>query len=236
MKFIRDRIDAEAERVVEQSAADGQDRDKDSNNQNNQDLLTSFEGHIKLGSPRPLKSIQEILNEHDSHLEFQNFRQKFTAFVNQCLPVYLNHDPNLWINLSFPETFQVRFIKFHYCERIYATAPFTRSCRSMLTSRYTMSQGWIGNNLPTTFAAILHSMENLVMTASSSKSPPRMLLLPVLYSCSYAAFLHSALTTSLLFGLSLLTSTRVADHLIEPCDSNVSRHGLVQHRCSSLSG
>lgn len=207
MKFIRDRIDAEAECVAEQSAADGQDGDKDGNNQNNQDLLTSFEGHIKLGSPQPLKSIQEILNEHDSHLQFQNFWQKFTAFINQCLPVYLNHDPNLWINLSFPETFQVHFIKFRYCEHIYATAPFMCSCRSMLTSRYTTSQGWIGDNLQTTFAAILHSMENLVTTVSSSKSPPRMSLLPILYSCSRAASLHLALTTSLLFGLSLLTST-----------------------------
>ena len=206
------------------------------NNQNN--LLTSLEGHIKLGSPRPLKSIQEILNEHDSHLEFQNFRQKFTAFINQCLPVYLNHDSNLWINLSFPEMFHVRFIKIHYCEHIYATAPFTRRCRSMLTSRYTMSQGWIGDNLLTTFTAIPHSMENLVTTASSSKSPPRMLFLPILYSCSRAASLHLALMTLLLFSLSLLTSlaTWVAKHLMEPCDSNVSRHDLVQHQCSFLSG
>ncbi|KAF8452167.1 hypothetical protein L210DRAFT_3608318 [Boletus edulis BED1] len=105
MKFIRDRIDAEAERVAEQSAVDGENEDKDGNGQN--DVLTSFEGHIKLGAPQPSQSIQDISNTHNSHPEFQNFRQKFTTFINQCLPVYLNHDPNLWAHLSFPETFQV---------------------------------------------------------------------------------------------------------------------------------
>ncbi|KAF8127384.1 hypothetical protein EV363DRAFT_1401113 [Boletus edulis] len=119
MKFIRDRIDAEAERVAEQSAVDGENEDKDGNGQN--DVLTSFEGHIKFGAPQPSQSIQDISNTHNSHPEFQNFRQKFTTFINQCLPVYLNHDPNLWAHLSFPETFQLRehmYLKVHYESRM----------------------------------------------------------------------------------------------------------------------
>lgn len=110
MKLIRDRIDAEAERATTGSVA--QDHENGAIGDGiEKDILTSFEGHVKLGAPRPLKTIQEITNGHASQPEFQNFRQKLTTFVNQCLPVYLNHDPNSWVNLSFPETFQVRFAK-----------------------------------------------------------------------------------------------------------------------------
>ncbi|KAF8547605.1 hypothetical protein OG21DRAFT_1424477, partial [Imleria badia] len=120
MKFIRDRIDAEAERVAEQSATvDDKNGDKDSDDQN--DILTSFEGHIKLGAAQPLRSIQEISNEHNSRPEFHNFQQKFTTFINQCLSVYLDRDPNLWARLSFPGTFQLQehsYLKVHYESRM----------------------------------------------------------------------------------------------------------------------
>lgn len=107
MKLIRGRIDAEHQRASEQSAH----KDKaDANNHNdNTDILTSFEGHVKLGAPCPLKTIQQIVHDHHSDPAFGNFKRKFTTFVNQCLPVYLERDPNSWDMVSFPETFQVCF-------------------------------------------------------------------------------------------------------------------------------
>lgn len=110
MKLIRDRIDAEVECATAESIAQDHENDNIDGDTIEKDILTSFEGHVKLGAPRsPLKTIQEIRNKHASQPEFQNLRQKFTDFVNQCLPVYLNHDPNSWVNISFLETFQVCF-------------------------------------------------------------------------------------------------------------------------------
>ncbi len=106
MKLIRDRIDAEVERA-ESDAQDNNDGNMDGNNNNDKDILTSFKGHVKLGSPRPLRTIEEIVNDHASQPEFQGFHQKFTNFINQCLPVYLELDPNSWNNISFLETHQV---------------------------------------------------------------------------------------------------------------------------------
>ncbi|KIJ07473.1 hypothetical protein PAXINDRAFT_90352, partial [Paxillus involutus ATCC 200175] len=110
MKLIRDRIDAEVERATAESVAQDHEN-SDVGDGIEKDILTSFEGHVKLGAPRPLKAIQEITARHASQPEFQNFHQKFTTFVNKCLLVYLNRDPNSWVDLSFPETFQVHFAK-----------------------------------------------------------------------------------------------------------------------------
>ena len=41
------------------------------------------------------------------------FHQKFATFINQCLPMYLDCNPNSWVNISFPETFQVCFAKIN---------------------------------------------------------------------------------------------------------------------------
>ena len=108
MKLIRNRIDAKAKHATAESIAQDHENSAISDGIE-KDILTSFEGHAKLGMSWPLKTIQEITNGHASQLEFQNFRQKLTTFVNQCLPVYLDRDPNPWVNLSFPDTFQVRF-------------------------------------------------------------------------------------------------------------------------------
>ena len=51
--------------------------------------------------------------KHALQWEFQNFHQKFATFVNQCLPVYLDCNPNSWVNISFPETFQICFAKIN---------------------------------------------------------------------------------------------------------------------------
>ena len=113
MKLIRDRIDAEVKRATAESIAE----DHENGNIDGgikKDALTSFEGHVKLGTPQSLKTVQEIMNEHAPQPEFQNLRQKFTNFVNQCLPVYLNCDLHSWVNISFPETFQVCFAKANY--------------------------------------------------------------------------------------------------------------------------
>ena len=102
MKFIRDRIDAEVERAQSvTTAANTIDDDNDA------DILNSFDGHVKLGSPWPPKTLQEITIDHRPQPEFNNLHQKFTSFINTCLPVYLEHDVDSWNAISFPETFQV---------------------------------------------------------------------------------------------------------------------------------
>lgn len=109
MKFIGDRINAEAERAQRIAAAANVNAIDDDNAA---DVLTSFDGHVKLGSPRPPKTLREIMGDHRSKPEFDNFHRKFTNFINQCLPVYLEHDANTWNAISFPETFEV-------CEVLY---------------------------------------------------------------------------------------------------------------------
>ncbi|KIK14665.1 hypothetical protein PISMIDRAFT_116623 [Pisolithus microcarpus 441] len=115
MKLIRSRIDAEADRVQEDcddSSIDGGD---------SEDILTSFDGHVKLGSPRPPKSIQAISCDHALQQEFQGFHQKFARFINQCIPVYLNRDRNSWKDISFAETFELRehgYLKVNYESRV----------------------------------------------------------------------------------------------------------------------
>ncbi|KIJ66780.1 hypothetical protein HYDPIDRAFT_174145 [Hydnomerulius pinastri MD-312] len=107
-KFIRARINAEDERA--QSAAKDPDSDDDT-------VQSSFEGLIKLGAPRKPQSIASITADHASDPECRGFHQKFTAFINQCLPLYLNQDPGTWNNISFPETFELRehaYLKVNY--------------------------------------------------------------------------------------------------------------------------
>ncbi|KAI5981570.1 hypothetical protein EDD15DRAFT_2391765 [Pisolithus albus] len=115
MKLIRTRIDAKADRSQE----DYDDTDIDPGE--NEDILTSFNAHVKLGSPRPPKSIQMISSDHASQQEFQGFHQKFTQFANQCLPVYLNRDCNHWKDISFADTFELQehcYLKVNYESRV----------------------------------------------------------------------------------------------------------------------
>ncbi|KAI6143422.1 hypothetical protein BKA82DRAFT_4331282 [Pisolithus tinctorius] len=113
MKLIRNRVDAEANRTQ-------QDRDDDDiDGGGDEDVLMSFSEHVKLGSPQSPKSIQSIIRDHASQQEFQGFHQKFTRFVNQCLPIYLNRDRNSWKNISFAETFQEHaYLKVNYESRM----------------------------------------------------------------------------------------------------------------------
>ncbi|KAI5986488.1 hypothetical protein EDD15DRAFT_2389855 [Pisolithus albus] len=115
MKLIRTRIDAEADRAQEDYDDSGIDPGE------NEDVLTSFNVHVKLGSPCLPKSIQMISSDHASQPEFQGFHQKFTRFTNQCLPVYLNRDRNHWKDISFADTFELRehcYLKVNYESRV----------------------------------------------------------------------------------------------------------------------
>ncbi|KAI5986272.1 hypothetical protein F5J12DRAFT_898801 [Pisolithus orientalis] len=99
MKLIRNQVDAEANRTQQDC------NDDDIDGRGDEDVLMSFSEHVKLGSPQSPKSIQSIIRDHASQQEFQGFHQKFTWFVNQCLPIYLNCDQNSWKNISFAKTF-----------------------------------------------------------------------------------------------------------------------------------
>ncbi|KAI6100510.1 hypothetical protein F5141DRAFT_1190291 [Pisolithus sp. B1] len=115
MKLIRTRIDTEADRAQEDYDDSGNDCE------DNEDILTSFDGHVKLGSLRPPKSIQMISSDHTSQQEFQGFHQKFTQFIKQCIPVYLDHDWNSWKDISFAETFKLwehGYLKVNYKSRV----------------------------------------------------------------------------------------------------------------------
>ncbi|KAI6144582.1 hypothetical protein BKA82DRAFT_4330868 [Pisolithus tinctorius] len=108
MKLIRNRVDAEANRTQQDCDDDDIDGGGD------EDVLMSFSEH----SP---KSIQSIIHDHASQQEFQGFHQKFTRFVNQCLPIYLNRNRNSWKNISFAETFQLQehaYLKVNYESRM----------------------------------------------------------------------------------------------------------------------
>ncbi|KAI6146925.1 hypothetical protein BKA82DRAFT_35708 [Pisolithus tinctorius] len=115
MKLIRNRVDAEANRTQ-------QDRDDDDiDDGGDKDALMSFSEHVKLGSPWSPKSIQSIIRDHASQQEFQGFHQKFTQFINQCLPIYLNRDQHSWKNISFAEMFQLQehaYLKVNYKSRM----------------------------------------------------------------------------------------------------------------------
>ncbi|KIO04654.1 hypothetical protein M404DRAFT_26107 [Pisolithus tinctorius Marx 270] len=115
MKLIRNRVDAEANRTQQDH------NDDDIDDGGDEDALMSFSEHVKLGSPWSPKSIQSIIHDHASQQEFQGFHQKFTRFINQCLPIYLNRDQNSWKNISFAETFQLQehaYLKVNYESRM----------------------------------------------------------------------------------------------------------------------
>jgi len=63
------------------------------------------QGHIKLGSPQQLISIQDIENTcSPTDRAFQDFRRKFSTFLNMSLPGY-GYELRRWITL--PANFQV---------------------------------------------------------------------------------------------------------------------------------
>ncbi|KIN99328.1 hypothetical protein M404DRAFT_155547, partial [Pisolithus tinctorius Marx 270] len=108
MKLIRNQVDAEANHTQQDC-----DDDDDIDGRGDEDVLMSFSEHVKLSSLQSPKSIQSIICDHASQQEFQGVHQKFTWFVNQCLPIYLNHDWNSWKNISFAKMFQVCFAMLH---------------------------------------------------------------------------------------------------------------------------
>ncbi|KAG1739543.1 hypothetical protein EDB19DRAFT_1928076 [Suillus lakei] len=73
------------------------------------------QGHIQLGSPQQLKSIQDIENTcSPTDRAFQDFRRKFSTFLNASLPGY-GYELRRWITL--PANFQIceyRYLKVHY--------------------------------------------------------------------------------------------------------------------------
>ncbi|KAI6107526.1 hypothetical protein EDD17DRAFT_1776127 [Pisolithus thermaeus] len=105
MKLIRTRIDAEADHAQEDYDDSGID------SEDNEDILTSFDGH----------SIQMISSDHTLQQEFQGFHQKFTQFINQCIPIYLSRDRNSWKDISFAEMFELwehGYLKVNYESRV----------------------------------------------------------------------------------------------------------------------
>ena len=71
MKPIRDWIDAEVEHATaERIAQDHKSSDVDGDIKG--DILTSFEGHVKLGTLRPLKTILKITSKHAQCLKVQS--------------------------------------------------------------------------------------------------------------------------------------------------------------------
>ncbi|KAG1868959.1 hypothetical protein DFJ58DRAFT_714136 [Suillus subalutaceus] len=73
------------------------------------------QGHIQLSSPQQLKSIQDIENTcSPADRAFQDFRRKFSTFLNASLPGY-GYALKRWITL--PANFQIckyRYLKVHY--------------------------------------------------------------------------------------------------------------------------
>ncbi|KAI6096505.1 hypothetical protein F5141DRAFT_1067665 [Pisolithus sp. B1] len=115
MKLIRTQIDAEADCAQEDYNDNGIDC------KDNKDILTSFNGHVKLGSLQLPKSIQMISSDHALQQEFQGFHQKFTRFTNQCIPIYLSCDWSSWKDISFAEMFELwehGYLKVNYKSRV----------------------------------------------------------------------------------------------------------------------
>ncbi|KAI6006641.1 hypothetical protein F5J12DRAFT_782887 [Pisolithus orientalis] len=115
MKLIRNQVDAEANHTQQDHDDDDIDGGGD------EDVLMSFSEHVKLSSLQSPKSIQLIIHDHASQQEFQGFHQKFTWFINQCLPIYLNHNWNSWKNISFAKTLQLQehaYLKVNYESRM----------------------------------------------------------------------------------------------------------------------
>ncbi|KAG2123498.1 hypothetical protein BD769DRAFT_1628911 [Suillus cothurnatus] len=73
------------------------------------------QGHIKLGSPQQLISIQDIENIcSPTDRAFQDFHRKFSTFLNMSLPGY-GYELRRWITL--PANFQIceyRYLKVNY--------------------------------------------------------------------------------------------------------------------------
>ncbi|KAG1876628.1 hypothetical protein DFJ58DRAFT_712860 [Suillus subalutaceus] len=82
--------------------------------EDNLDLAVA-QGHIKLGSPQQLVSIQDIENAcSPADRAFQDFRRKFSTFLNTSLPGY-GYELRRWITL--PANFQIceyRYLKVNY--------------------------------------------------------------------------------------------------------------------------
>ncbi|KAG2140624.1 hypothetical protein DEU56DRAFT_734807, partial [Suillus clintonianus] len=80
-----------------------------------QDNPAVAQGHIKLGSPQQLKSIQDIENIcSPTDRAFQDFRRKFSRFHNTSLPGY-GYELRRWITL--PANFEIcahHYLKVNY--------------------------------------------------------------------------------------------------------------------------
>ncbi|KAG1849251.1 hypothetical protein F4604DRAFT_1593550 [Suillus subluteus] len=74
-----------------------------------------FEGHVKLGSPQPPVSIQDIENSRSQgDHAFRGFRRKFSDFVNTSLPGY-GYQLQRWVTI--PANFQIqehRYLRVNY--------------------------------------------------------------------------------------------------------------------------
>lgn len=86
IKLLKGRMEIESER---QSASTDEDTTEVVGSITN----TSAPGvpmRIHLGSPCLLSTIAEIEDAHRGDHAFENFRGKFTEFINCCLPSYVN--------------------------------------------------------------------------------------------------------------------------------------------------
>ncbi|KAG1836025.1 hypothetical protein F4604DRAFT_1943802 [Suillus subluteus] len=81
----------------------------------NEDIPTTFNGHVKLGSPMQCPSpIIDIENRNTTDHAFQAFHRKFSEFINTALPTY-GHQLTSW--LTFPVDFQIHehcYLKVNY--------------------------------------------------------------------------------------------------------------------------
>lgn len=70
-------------------------------------LVPGAQARVYLGSPSPKTSISEILEVHKGDRAFDNFRRKFTDYVNTCVPTYLGNTVQFERWMTFEPTYQV---------------------------------------------------------------------------------------------------------------------------------
>ncbi|KAG1899569.1 uncharacterized protein F5891DRAFT_1128965 [Suillus fuscotomentosus] len=101
-------------------------RDADNNNNNPDDnddpedathIGMSFQGHIYLGSPQRPTSFADVEEANSSSCAFDQFRKKFSTFINKFLPAHdiPLPDGKTWLRPAAQDKLQeYRYLKVHY--------------------------------------------------------------------------------------------------------------------------
>ncbi|KAG2088845.1 uncharacterized protein F5147DRAFT_587453, partial [Suillus discolor] len=118
-KDIANQLIAQLDEQHLRKLKDTNDNDPDDINdpEDTENIGTSFQGHIYLGSPQHPMSFADVEQANSSLCTFDQFRKKFLIFINEFLPAHNIPLPDgmTWLRPAAQDKLQeYRYLKVHY--------------------------------------------------------------------------------------------------------------------------